>query len=855
MKNIAINGNIVLLVFLGCQIAFAQIKKKISAEIDYEKWHTLENEKLAPNGNWITFELTYENENDTLVLKQSKSKKQFNFSNGSDGQFSTDSKWLTLLKSTDELVLFNLEKGTKEAFKGVKKYQVDQLAKSLAILTNKDTLVVVQLKTKKLLQLPNVKEFEFSSKGDLVILKDTSVVLFSADDSFHEIHIASNKFGFKNVVWNQNKGFAFFENQEVIPNTNKNHTIGYYDLENKKYYRLNTNDFPELKEKSIVKPFGQKGIVLETYEDKVFFYFNKRVKAKKEELKMEVWEYDSPLEYPSQITEGDYENKDKLAVWWPQKNKISLLGSNDKPKTVFCPDSNYIISFNPLDYEPQYELSGPVDVYLTDLNSNESTLLLKKQAQKVQTFGASSQGNYLYYYRDQNWWVYDIKKKSHTNITKKLPYPVEDFKNDEAGPKYGFGCAGWSSDNKHIFIYDEYDIWKISPDGKEKLRITNGRDSSTVFRIEEDLYVNKCYRGSVEFLTYTFDKKEGFIIVALDKNKNWGYYTWSETEGINKIIHNNSKSSRIKITSKSQEMIWVEEDVTTPPRIVFKSKKDIKSKVVYQSNEHYRDFGSRKAELIHYENSKGVSLNGVLYYPIGYDETKKYPMITFIYEKLSQRLHQYENPTLYNRGGFSKANYIHDGYFVLFPDIVYEVGNPGLSAKDCVESAVNEVLKMNRVDKNRIGIYGHSFGGYQVASIITQTNIFKAAVVGSGVTDLTNLYVQMNWSWNRTQAWRFESQQMRMGSNPFENSEGYKNNSPIANAARVNTPVLIYTGKEDYNVDWNQSIYFHMALRRLKKINKLLLFPKEGHTINTQENQVVLTHEIKKWFDFYLKEE
>lgn len=853
MKKIAVNGNIVLLIFFGCQIAFAQIKKKISAEIDYEKWHTLENEKLAPNGNWVTFELTYENENDTLVLKQCKSEKQFIFSNGSDGQFSTDSKWFTLLKSRDELVLFNLEKGTKETFKGVKKYQVDQLAKSMAILKNKDTLTVLQLKTKKLLQLPNVKEFDFSCKGDLVILKDTSVVLFTADDSFHEIHIASNRFGFKNVVWNQNKGFAFFEMQEAIENTNQNHTIGYYDLENKKEYKLNAKDFPELNQKSIVKPFGQKGIVLETNDDKVFFYFNNREKTKKEEVKMEIWEYNSPLEYPAQIAEGNVENKDKLAVWWPQKNKIGLLGSNDKPKTIICPDSNYIITFNPLDYEPQYELSGPVDVYLTELNSNKSTLLLKKQAQKVQTFGASSHGNYLHYYSDKNWWVYDIQKKRHTNITKNLPHPVENFKQDEAGPKYGFGCAGWSSDNKHIFIYDEYDIWKITPNGKEITRITNGRETVTRFRVEEDLYVNKDYRGSVEFITYTFDKNDGIIIAAIDKNKNWGYYSWSEKEGLKKVIHNNSKSSRIKTTPKNQEMIWIEEDVTTPPRIVFKSKKDIKSKVVYQSNKQYKDFGPRKAELIHYENSKGDSLNGVLYYPIGYDETKKYPMITFIYEKLSQRLHQYEIPTPYSRGGFTVANYIHDGYFVLFPDIIYEVGNPGLSAKDCVESAVDEVLKSNRVDENCMGIYGHSFGAYQVASIITQTDIFKAAVMGSGVTDLNNLYVQMNWSWNRTQAWRFESQQMRMGSNPFENSDGYKKNSPIANAIKVNTPVLIWTGKEDYNVDWNQSIYFHMALRRLQKKNKLLLFPKEGHTINTLENQVVLTQEIKKWFDFYLK--
>lgn len=854
MNRQILKSSIIIFIWLGSQLSFGQNQKRKLMEKDYDSWYLLEGEKIAPNGKWVTFELNYYNNgNDTLVLKEIKNNKQFSFPGGSNGQFSPDSKWFAYYTNQKKLTLLNLDDYTRLEFEEVKKYQIDALTNSIGVLSNKDSLFVTQLKTQKRLQIPKVKEFEFSSNGNLVILKDTSVVLFTADNLWVEIPIASNKLGFRNVVWNQNKGVAFFENQEVIPNTNQNHTIGYYDLENKKYYRLNTNDFPELKQKSIVKPFGQKSIVLETNDDKVFFYFNNREKAKKEDEKMEVWEYDSPLEYPSQITEGNFENKDKVAVWWPQKNKINLLGSNEKPKTIICPDSNYFLSFNTLDYEPQFELSGPVDLYLTDLKTNETILLLEKQTQKVQTFGASSKGNYLYYYRDKNWWVYDLKKKSHINITKDLPFPVENFKHDEAGPKYGFGCAGWSSDNQHIFIYDEYDIWQITPDGKERTRITNGRELQIRFRVEEDLYVNKLYRGGIELLTYTLNKEEGIIISTLDKNKNWGYYIWTEKEGLKKIHHNNSKSSRIKTTSKSQEMIWIEEDVTIPPRVVFKSKKEIKSKLVYQSNRHYQEFESRKAELIKYTNSKGDSLNGVLYYPVNYDKAKKYPMVVFIYERLSQRLHQYENPTLYNRGGFSKANYIHDGYFVLFPDIVYEVGNPGISANDCVERAVNEVLKMNRVDENRIGIYGHSFGGYEVASIITQTNIFKAAVVGSGVTDLTNLYVQMNWSWNRTQAWRFESQQMRMGSNPFENVDGYKNNSPIANTVKINTPVLIWTGKEDFNVDWNQSIYLHMALRRLQKKNKLILFPNEGHTINTMENQVLLTKEIKKWFDEHLK--
>jgi dipeptidyl aminopeptidase/acylaminoacyl peptidase len=276
---------------------------------------------------------------------------------------------------------------------------------------------------------------------------------------------------------------------------------------------------------------------------------------------------------------------------------------------------------------------------------------------------------------------------------------------------------------------------------------------------------------------------------------------------------------------------------------------------IHQTNAHFQKWGNRKMDLVSYTSQNGSKLNGVLHYPINHDASKKYPMIVFIYEKLSQRKNQYEIPSYYNGAGFNVANYIYDGYFVLLPDIEYEIGNPGVSAKECVLNAVEQALKEKTIDESRLGIIGHSFGGYQVASIITQTNKFKAAVAGAAVTDPVNLYVQMNWSWNRTQAWRFESQQMRMGTNPFENPELYFANSPLYNAAKINTPVLIWTGKEDYNVDWNQSIYFHMALRRLNKKNKLLLFPAEGHTIHNPENQIQLTLYIKQWFNRYLLNE
>lgn len=844
---------IVLYILLYGQVLFGQNQKKKLDENEYDRWYVLVDENIAQNGKWVSFLLKYNNGNDTLVLKNTKNEKTFFYPKANSGKFSSNSKWFSYYVNQNELILVDLETNKKQSFTEVKSYQIDDQSKILAVLKTSDTLSIVNLISGETNKLNNVKEYSFSSSGILAIVKEASVSVIDSNYNLKDSTIATSENGFKNLVWNQNKGVAFFENLKVPLNTTQSHKINYFDFSNRKLYSLNPNDFSELNSKSIIKPFGQKAILIEHNDDKIIFFINNREKTESKGKKMEIWESDSPLEYPSQELKGNFENSNKMAIWWPTTNELKIIGTNQKPNIIICPISDYILSFNPLDYEPQFELSGPVDLYLTNIKTNKTILLLEKQSQKVQTMGASTAGRYLHYYRDKNWWVYDLANVTHSNITKGLPFTVENYKQDEAGPKYAFGCAGWSSDNKHIFIYDEFDIWMISADGKSKNRITNGRESKKQFRVEEDLYVNKFHRGSIEFLTNTLDVKEGIMLNVIDQNKNIGYYVWNEKDKLKKIYLENSKSNRIKYASKGKELIWIEQDATKPPRLLLKRNNKSYPITVHQSNEHYLEYGTSKAELVEYRNFKGDSLKGVLYYPSVYNKEKKYPMIVYIYEKLSQRLHLYENPSLYNRDGFSMANYIHDDYFVLYPDIIYEVGNPGISAKDCVVSAVDEVIKTGKVDKDKIGIIGHSFGGYQVASIITQTDVFKTAVAGAAVTDLTNLYLQMNWTWNRTQAWRLESQQLRMGSNPFDDFEGYKNNSPIANASKINTPLLSWSGKEDYDVNWNHSIYLHMALRRLKKKNKLLLFPNEGHNILSSETQMLLSKEIKNWFDSYLK--
>ncbi len=133
---------------------------------------------------------------------------------------------------------------------------------------------------------------------------------------------------------------------------------------------------------------------------------------------------------------------------------------------------------------------------------------------------------------------------------------------------------------------------------------------------------------------------------------------------------------------------------------------------------------------MNYVSDKGDSLQGALFLPAGYEEGKKYPTIVYYYEKLSQILHFYNRPD-YSRTGWNPTMYTSNGYAVFIPDIVYRVNDPGMSAVWCVIPGVKAAIQTGVIDEQHIGIHGHSWGGYQTAFLITQTDMFRAAAAGA----------------------------------------------------------------------------------------------------------------------------
>jgi dipeptidyl aminopeptidase/acylaminoacyl peptidase len=265
-----------------------------------------------------------------------------------------------------------------------------------------------------------------------------------------------------------------------------------------------------------------------------------------------------------------------------------------------------------------------------------------------------------------------------------------------------------------------------------------------------------------------------------------------------------------------------------------------------QQKEFLWSSGSR---LLDYTSDKGDKLQAALFLPAGYEQGKAYPCVVYIYEKLTSGLNRYYTPTA---NGFNKSVYNSNGYAVLMPDIVYKVNDPGMSAVWCVVPAVKAAIATGVVDPKRVAIHGHSWGGYQTAFLVTQTDIFRAAIAGAPLTNMISMYSSVYWNTGSANQPIFESSQGRFSGGPWEQPEAYARNSPVYYAQNIKTPLLILHNDKDGAVDWNQGVTYFNTIRRMGKPVVMLQYKGENHGLVKPANQKDYTVRMKEFFDYYL---
>ncbi|KGO93649.1 S9 family peptidase [Flavobacterium subsaxonicum] len=851
------------LLFATCSLWGQVRQKKIVKEEVYHLWHSLSLDNISENGNWVSYKVHYDGGKDTLFLKNTKNKTCYNFPQAHYGTFCGKNYFGCLAGGV--FYLTNLNTGAIVATKEVLSYTFSGDTKYVLLVTqsgNTQNLVISDLKGNRLYSIGNIKYWLMDPTGKSVSYVwendgNYQISIIKLEKNHWRIQVAKGSSPYNNMAWQTNgEGISF--TQYPSGTASGGGAVYYYNVKGAKLYAMVPDDVPGFPKEYAVANTNETQLLVSDNGQRIFFGIkNTKVPLKKDTQDVQVWNVADRIIYPAFSQTQLPTGREELAVWFPMENRICQITDEALPSTGITADFKYAVSCDPYKYEPQFQAYAPRDYQVINLESGSKKHLLTAYPGAEGGLSFSPGGKFMLYPKASNWYLYDFKNNKHWNISKKVNavfFKTDPTFLDQAVP---YGSPGWDQEDNYVLLYDEFDIWKIATADGTAIRLTKGREKNQAFRISPVSAKRREVRYYNNVVKAVYDSDDGILLESKGQNYSSGYYVLKENTLV-KIIDEDKRITNGKFSQDNSTMMFTTEDYDEPALLwVAKlSKSHSTFFKVYQSNVHQQNFYWGRSSLIKYTGFNGKALSGILFYPADYTPSKSYPMIVHIYEKQSNSLHMYRNPGFTNEEGFNISNLTSMGYLVLLPDIEYEMGKPGESAKACVLAAVQKVVSMGVAQENNIGIIGHSFGGFETNYIITQSNIFKTAVAGGAINDLTSWYLSLSISKSQLQFWRFESPgNMRMGKSLFNDRQLFFANSPILQANKIQTPLLSWSGTEDITVQATQSIEMFLAMKRLNKNHILLLYPGEDHSILNESNKFDLAKKIESWFGYYLKSE
>ena len=559
-----------------------------------------------------------------------------------------------------------------------------------------------------------------------------------------------------------------------------------------------------------------------------------------------IWHYKDPrLQTQQEVQEAADRRANYVTVYRVADNRLVRLADDEVDNVSISGKGRWAIGSSDKAYELMGNLDGRRyrDVYAVDTHTGERKLITR---QLRWGYSASPDGTKYVYYENKHFHVYDVDTGTARNITEGVPSTFVDVEDDHniVDPPANF--VGWSSDSRYVLLNDLWDIWKVpAAAGEQAVNLTvNGKKDQ--IRYQGRIRIDPDEEG------IDLSKPQYFGAMA-EWTKRDGYGVLEPgTTGLKMLLWEDASISRLGKADDADVWIYSRETPTEATAIyVTDGTLTNGRKIVDTSAEADPYQWSSGARLIEFTNDKGERLQASLYLPANYEEGTPYPTIVYIYERLTQGHYSYGRPTA---NGFSRQAYTSNGYAVLQPDIKYYVNDPGMSAVWALVPAVKAAIATGVVDPARVGLHGHSWGGYQTAHTITQTDLFAAAIAGAPLTNMISMYSIIYKNSGGTNGAIFESSQGRFTGGPWEEWEAYTRNSPVAHATNVTTPLMILHNDEDGAVDFTQGVEYFNTLRRLQKPVIMLEYPGENHGLRRPANQQDYTVRMKEFFDHYLKD-
>ena len=882
-------------------------QKKILDHSDYDLWNTIKDEAIAPDGSNVLYSLEKGEKDHFFKIQDDKGQFVLEYDRGQKGHFTHDSKYAIFTIKPwkdsvmdmqrrkvkkdklpkDSLGIFNLEQRQLTKVGNVKSYKIPEkwsgyLAYELEEIEDKKKekdsvtesknkkkkpkkvgkktgyhLVLRNLQTQTEDTLKFVTDYMFAKKGKWLAYassgetKESEAGVYVRNletNSTSTLHQASKAQYAQLNFSDSGQNFAFIVDVDTTKVQVRPNELFIWSAGSKTAEKvIDNNSAPN---GHIVSKYGK--VHFSEDESKLFFGLTKPPIEKdtslldEEIVNVEVWTYDEPRLYTVQELQlkNDSIQSFTTAIHLNSKTIVPLADETFMDTALGKKgDSNLALihTSRPYDLASQWTARRYYDYKIVNITNGE-TLHELKQLPRLQR---SPDGRYGYGYSriDSTWFTVNLTSGKRTDLTKGKIFFNEE--NDYPNYPYPYGVAGWTKGDRHMLLYDHYDIWKVHPESGQLEKLTDGRASKTVYR-----YLD------VDEETEAINFLEPILLSTFNENtKNGGYATYKSRNGrVTQLIAGPHSYSPPKKARSSDKLIFTRQSFKEFPDLQLADLSFKKPIQLSNANPQQENYNWGIVELINWTSLDGKPLQGMLVKPEDFDANKKYPLIVNFYEKSSDRIHRHRYPKA-ERSTINYSFYTSRGYVIFNPDVEYRVGYPGESAYNCVIPGVTSLIEKGFVDKNNIGVQGHSWGGYQIAYLVTKTDIFKAAESGAPVPNMISAYGGIRWWTGLSRQFQYEHTQSRIGGTPWEYPQRYIENSPIFNIDKINTPLLIMHNDADGHVPWYQGIEFFVSLRRLGKPSWFLNYNGEPHWPLKIQNRKDFSIRMAQFFDYYLKGE
>jgi len=865
---------------LTLALAAAAQKKPLDHSV-YDRWQSVGSSILSPDGNVVAYEVNPQEGDGVLTLRVFGKKgreivipRGYRTSILDDGTFAVclirpefqKTRRARIAKKKgddlpkDSLAVIDLRTGAVTRFSEVKGYKIGKhAAEAFAFMTADTTdgpLAVYHFGDGSIDTLRNIDGYAFSKDGAHLGLvrktgKKASVAGFY-DVASRKAHFLTDTTAWHGVpVWDESGARALYlEARDSATSGSKHATLHLYEAGTSKCIigSDNLKDLPEdwgLTENSTIR-FSHDG-------RRIFAGVQEFTPPKDTSLVpfetagLDIWNWDAAELPPRQKSSLERDRKHTFTAVLHDGRLLPLYTS----KLGRLQEGNR----GDGDYALYVESTDPVETQWNTQNEVRLSLVSQEDASRKEIAtgvfdrpSLSPEGGFVLWWdcRERGWTLYDIASGSARNLTAETGVNFWDEEDDHPMYPEAYGVAGWSDGDREVLLYDRYDIWVFPTSGAAPRRLTEGRGKGLTYRYinTKDREEDRTVHPGETLLLSVFDnatKENGIATVA-----------FGGKGGVQTPLFGGWTFNGVQKARKADVFLYRKGNFREPYDLWHTAslgRKDLKLTAINPQIDSY-NWGT--VELYRWTAFDGKPLEGLLYRPEDFDPAKKYPVMIYFYEKNSENLytHYAVQPS------WSIINipfYVSRGYIVFVPDIVFTPGLPGESARNCIVSGAESLAKFPWADAENMAIQGQSWGGYEVAWLITRTGMFKAAGAGAPVANMTSAYGGIRWESGMSRQFQYEQTQSRIGRDLWNGLELYLENSPLFRLPDVTTPVLIMHNDADGAVPWYQGIELFMGLRRLGKPAWLLEYNDESHNLRERRNRKDLSIRLQQFFDHYLK--